>query len=135
MSIENNIFEKAKSLSKTWQKEISSKRQKQEKKFHEMMLKMLQDPQNKLFLIELLDQSFRASSTDRIADQLEFLFSKYEDIKFFTKFDCKGDFKSPYSSTGIILLNPVLTYTGFAFCLLKSKPFSRSFQRISLPEV
>ena len=87
MSIKNNIFEQAKSLSKTWQKEISHNREKQEKKFHEMMLKMLEDPQNKLFLIELLDQSFRAASTNRIANQLEFLFSKYKDVKFFTKFE------------------------------------------------
>lgn len=87
MSIEKSIFQRAKSLSQTWQKEISTNRERQEKKFHEMMLKMLEDPQNKLFLIELLDQSFRATSTNRIANQIEFLFSKYEDIKFFTKFE------------------------------------------------
>lgn len=87
MSIENTTFQKAKILSQAWQKDISNNRERQEKKFHEMMLKMLEDPQNKLFLIELLDQSFRATSTNRIADQIEFLFSKYEDVKFFTKFE------------------------------------------------
>jgi len=87
MRITNSTVEKAKILSKSWQKTISHSREAEEIKFHQMMIKMLEDPQNKLFLIELLDQSFRASSSSRVADQLEFLFSKYENTRFFSKFE------------------------------------------------
>ena len=87
MKIPNSTFEKAKVLSRNWQNKISQSRESEEIKFHQMMIKMLEDPQNKLFLIELLDQSFRANDTSRVADQLEFLFNKYENIKFFTKFE------------------------------------------------
>ncbi|MDF1883970.1 bifunctional proline dehydrogenase/L-glutamate gamma-semialdehyde dehydrogenase [Sulfurimonas sp. SAG-AH-194-C21] len=85
--MKKEMLEEIKSLSESWQKEISLSRQSQEKKFHQMMIKMLKNPQNKLFLIELLDQSFRASDTIRITDQLEFLFSKYENIEFFSEFE------------------------------------------------
>jgi RHH-type proline utilization regulon transcriptional repressor/proline dehydrogenase/delta 1-pyrroline-5-carboxylate dehydrogenase len=87
MRIPNNTFEKAKILSESWQKTISHSRETEEIKFHKMMIKMLENPKNKLFLIELLDQSFRANKTKRVADQLEFLFSKYENTKFFTQFE------------------------------------------------
>jgi len=87
MHMQKEMLEQVKSLSEAWQKEISNSRQSQEKKFHRMMIKMLKNPQNKLFLIELLDQSFRASDTKRITEQLEFLFSKYENIQFFTEFE------------------------------------------------
>jgi len=81
------MLAEVKNLSQTWQKEISCSRQSQEKKFHRMMIKMLKNPKNKLFLLELLDQSFRASNTKRITEQLEFLFSKYENNQFFTEFE------------------------------------------------
>ncbi|WP_373036742.1 proline dehydrogenase family protein [Sulfurimonas sp.] len=87
MNIEKSTFERAKILSQNWQKIISKSREAEEIKFHQMMIKMLKDPQNKLFLIELLDQSFRSRNTARVADQLEFLFSKYENIEFFSRFE------------------------------------------------
>jgi RHH-type proline utilization regulon transcriptional repressor/proline dehydrogenase/delta 1-pyrroline-5-carboxylate dehydrogenase len=87
MNIEKSTFDKAKILSQNWQKIISKSREAEEIRFHKMMIKMLEDPQNKLFLIELLDQSFRSEDTSRVANQLEFLFSKYENIKFFSKFE------------------------------------------------
>ncbi|SFV68475.1 Proline dehydrogenase (Proline oxidase) / Delta-1-pyrroline-5-carboxylate dehydrogenase [hydrothermal vent metagenome] len=87
MDIDRERLGQVKELARTWQKKISSSRQSQEKKFHRMMIKMLKNPQNKLFLIELLDQSFRASDTKRITQQLEFLFSKYKNIQFFTEFE------------------------------------------------
>ncbi len=87
MNISTNTFEKAKTLSQSWQSKISNSRESEELRFHQMMIKMLQDPKNKLFLIELLDQSFRAKGTYRVADQLDFLFSKYGDTEFFTQFE------------------------------------------------
>ncbi len=87
MDIPENTFKRAKILSQSWQKTISKSREAQEIKFHQMMIKMLENPKNKLFLIELLDQSFRPNNTKRAADQLAFLFRKYENIKFFTQFE------------------------------------------------
>ena len=51
------------------------------------MKRMLQNPKNKIFLIELLDQSFRSLDNNRIADQLEFIFNKYDNVTFFTEFE------------------------------------------------
>jgi RHH-type transcriptional regulator, proline utilization regulon repressor / proline dehydrogenase / delta 1-pyrroline-5-carboxylate dehydrogenase len=51
------------------------------------MIKMLKNPENKIFLIELLDQSFRSKNTKRVADQLEYIFNKYEKTEFFSDFE------------------------------------------------
>ena len=48
---------------------------------------MLKNPMNKIFLIELLDQSFRAHDSTRIANQLEYIFSKYKETDIFTDFE------------------------------------------------
>ena len=87
MSIPNAIIEQVKGLAYSWQKEIAVSRDKKEREFHEMMLKMLCNPLNKIFLIELLDQSFRSKNPDRVADQLEHIFQKYESTDFFSEFE------------------------------------------------
>ncbi|MFY9142590.1 proline dehydrogenase family protein, partial [Sulfuricurvum sp.] len=87
MPITTTTFENAKILAEQWQKNIEQDREDTEKKFHEVMVRMLRDPINKIFLIELLDQSFRSHDNKRIADQLEYLFSKYENTDFFTEFE------------------------------------------------
>lgn len=51
------------------------------------MIRMLKDPMNKIFLIELMDQSFRSGNNSRIADQVEYLFSKYGHTDIFTAFE------------------------------------------------
>lgn len=87
MKIENETFKQAKELATKWQKDIEKNRENAEKKFHEIMKRMLQDSKNKVFLIELLDQSFRSLDNNRIADQLEYIFSKYNNTTFFTEFE------------------------------------------------
>lgn len=87
MLINEEIIQKAKELAYEWQKNISQSREAEEIRFHEMMIHMLENPKNKLFLIELLDQSFRSHDTQRVADQLEFLFEKYNDTSFFNLFE------------------------------------------------
>jgi len=87
MDISNSTLQEAKTLATSWQEKIEKSRENEEKKFHEMMIRMLEDPLNKVFLIELLDQSFRASNTDRVADQIEHIFSKYENSNFFSLFE------------------------------------------------
>ncbi|MBU0631273.1 bifunctional proline dehydrogenase/L-glutamate gamma-semialdehyde dehydrogenase [bacterium] len=87
MQIDKTTFESAKSVARTWQKEIEKNRDSNEKRFHEIMQRMLKDPMNKVFLIELLDQSFRSHDPKRIADQLEYIFNKYENTDIFTEFE------------------------------------------------
>lgn len=87
MKITNTTFESAKDVAALWQSKIDKSRERREKKFHEIMQKMLKNPMNKIFLIELLDQSFRAQDSKRIANQLEYIFSKYKDTDIFTDFE------------------------------------------------
>jgi RHH-type transcriptional regulator, proline utilization regulon repressor / proline dehydrogenase / delta 1-pyrroline-5-carboxylate dehydrogenase len=70
-----------------WQTKIQVSRKNKEQDFHDMMTKMLKNPINKIFLIELLDQSFRSKNADRIADQLEHIFTKYKSMDFFSQFE------------------------------------------------
>ncbi len=87
MQISSTTFENAKILATQWQGEIEQSREQTEKKFHEIMKQMLKDPMNKVFLIELLDQSFRSKESGRVADQLEYLFAKYKTTDIFTSFE------------------------------------------------
>lgn len=87
MNIDKTTFNEAKELATSWQRDISKNRIRSEKKFHAIMKRLLSDPKNKIFLIELLDQSFRSLDNKRIADQLEYIFSKYENTTFFTEFE------------------------------------------------
>lgn len=87
MKISKASYNEVISLAYKWQESIQCSREKEEKRFHEMMIKMLKNPMNKIFLIELLDQSFRANNTQRSANQLEYIFSKYENTDFFSFFE------------------------------------------------
>ncbi|MCW9026039.1 MAG: 1-pyrroline-5-carboxylate dehydrogenase, partial [Thiovulaceae bacterium] len=87
MSIPTQIVQDVKKVAHDWQKKIQVSRKAKEQDFHEMMLKMLKNPINKIFLIELLDQSFRSHNPDRVADQLEHIFKKYESTDFFSQFE------------------------------------------------
>lgn len=87
MKISKTTFESAKEVAALWQSKIDKSREHSEKKFHEIMQKMLKNPMNKIFLIELLDQSFRAHDSKRIANQLEYIFSKYKETDVFTDFE------------------------------------------------
>lgn len=87
MKISERTFELAKDVAASWQGEIDKSRESSEKKFHEIMQRMLKNPMNKVFLIELLDQSFRSHNSKRIADQLEYVFQKYNGTDIFTDFE------------------------------------------------
>ncbi len=87
MNISDKVFTEVKTLAAQWQKKIQYTKGSDEKNFHKMMQVMLQNPLNKIFLIELLDQSFRSSNPQRVAEQLQYIFSKYENLEFFTSFE------------------------------------------------
>ena len=87
MSIPEKTVQEVKSIAYEWQKKIQVSRKGKEQDFHDMMMKMLKNPINKIFLIELLDQSFRSKNADRVADQLEHIFAKYKSTDFFSQFE------------------------------------------------
>ena len=87
MRITNKTFDSAKELAASWQAEIEQRKQADEIKFHASMQRMLQDPMNKTFLIELLDQSFRSGDSKRVTEQLEYIFSKYQHTSIFSHFE------------------------------------------------
>ncbi|QOY55635.1 bifunctional proline dehydrogenase/L-glutamate gamma-semialdehyde dehydrogenase [Candidatus Sulfurimonas marisnigri] len=87
MSIPKKTVQEVKSVAYEWQKKIQVSRKGKEQDFHDMMMKMLKNPINKIFLIELLDQSFRSKDGDRVADQLEHIFAKYKSTDFFSQFE------------------------------------------------
>jgi len=87
LKINKETLNEVKQVATAWQRLIENEREQSEKKFHATMIRMLENPMNKMFLIELLDQSFRSNNYQRVADQLEFIFNKYNDIDFFTSFE------------------------------------------------
>ncbi|MBE0498662.1 MAG: proline dehydrogenase family protein [Campylobacterales bacterium] len=87
MPITTATFENVKTVAARWQSEIEHTQGKTEQKFHALMERMLKDPMNKLFLIELLDQSFRSKESRRVAEQLEYLFDKYGKTDVFSPFE------------------------------------------------
>jgi len=87
LTIPETIAQEVKEVAYQWQKKIQVSRKGQEQDFHDMMLKMLKNPVNKIFLIELLDQSFRSHDPGRVADQLEYIFAKYKSTDFFSQFE------------------------------------------------
>ncbi|MFT7860945.1 MAG: bifunctional proline dehydrogenase/L-glutamate gamma-semialdehyde dehydrogenase [Sulfurimonas sp.] len=87
MAISKTTLDEVKVVAKKWQEHIEVSREAKEQEFHDMMLKMLKNPVNKVFLIELLDQSFRSHDPDRVANQLEYIFEKYGTTDFFSEFE------------------------------------------------
>ena len=87
MPINAAQFDEALRLATSWQGEISQNRDPHEQVFHNMMTQMLKDPLNKVFLIELLDQSFRSNNPQRVAEQIEYIFSKYNSTQLFSTFE------------------------------------------------
>ena len=87
-----DIYEKAVITAEKWQKTIENSRLSKEKKFHVMMKAMLKKENNKSFLIELLDQSFRSNDSARVAKQVDYLFKKYSEHDFFPRLQAIGLF-------------------------------------------
>ncbi len=84
MNISKETLNEVRQVATQWQTLIDHEREQSEQTFHDTMIRMLKKPLNKIFLIELLDQSFRSNEPKRVANQLEFLFDKYKETDFFT---------------------------------------------------
>ncbi len=78
------VMNKAIDLATKWQNVASEKISEFENTFHIKMQKLMNNPVDKVFLIELMDQSFRSHDVSRVEDQIDYLFSKYGMATFFT---------------------------------------------------
>lgn len=84
MKDDNIVIGRAVDLAEKWQQRATQKISSFEKNFHEKMKKMFSRPLDKILLIDLMDQSFRAKDNARVADQVEYIFAKYGMATFFS---------------------------------------------------
>lgn len=84
MNSQQPLIQSAITLAEKWQNRATELVSDFDRAFHAKMEKMLQHPEEKALLIELMDQSFRAKSNARVADQIIFLLQKHGLARFFT---------------------------------------------------
>ncbi|WP_120951081.1 bifunctional proline dehydrogenase/L-glutamate gamma-semialdehyde dehydrogenase [Helicobacter sp. L8] len=82
-----DLVQSALNLAATLQANISEHLDHQEKSFHNKMQKLLDNPQNKVMLIELLDRSFRCQDNHARFDLIEYTLNKYGIADFFSAFE------------------------------------------------
>ena len=82
--VDKDLIGKATSLASTWQNEANTVSTAFRKNLHLKMQKMLNNPHEKVFLVQLMDQSFRSQNVFRVKSQIQYLFSKYKMISFFS---------------------------------------------------
>ena len=63
MQVNMEVVQRAIVLAETWQNKASELVSDFDRKFHIKMNKMLSNPKDKVFLIELMDQSFRSKNS------------------------------------------------------------------------
>jgi RHH-type proline utilization regulon transcriptional repressor/proline dehydrogenase/delta 1-pyrroline-5-carboxylate dehydrogenase len=87
MKNEQEVIESAIDLAEKWQNRATQLVSDFDREFYVKMNKMLDHPQDKALLIELMDQCFRADSNERVANQICFLLEKHGMAHFFTTKD------------------------------------------------
>ena len=80
----SQIQDAALSLAERWQDRANTILTRQERSVQQQMMRLLRDPINKVVLTKMIDQSFRASSHRRVADQVHFVLSRFGIPKFFS---------------------------------------------------
>lgn len=83
----NDIIEQSIQLAAKWQRQANEIKTADEVTFDRKIAKMVKNPANKVFLTELIDQSFRPRDASRVADQITYLLNKYDDIDLFEAFE------------------------------------------------
>jgi len=87
MKKEQELINSSIKLAEKWQNRATELVSDFDREFYVKMNKMLEHPEDKALLIELMDQCFRAESNDRIANQIIFLLEKHGMAHFFTTKD------------------------------------------------
>ena len=84
MNASNDIISEAIALAKTWQDRANALMAPREKKRYKQLARLLANPNDKILLTKLIDQSFRSANPRRVADQIRFLLAKYGIPGFFS---------------------------------------------------
>jgi len=87
MKKEQELINSSIKLAEKWQNRATELVSDFDREFYVKMNKMLEHPEDKALLIELMDQCFRAESNARIANQIIFLLEKHGMAHFFTTKD------------------------------------------------
>lgn len=77
------IIDDSLELAKKLQDNISNHLSEQEKAFHSKMQKLLNNPENKVMLIELMDRSFRCLDNKARFEMIEHVLDKYKSREYF----------------------------------------------------
>ncbi|EQD89549.1 hypothetical protein HPSA50_1878 [Helicobacter pylori SouthAfrica50] len=81
------IIDDSLELAKKLQNNISQHLSEQEKAFHSKMQKLLNNPENKVMLIELMDRSFRCLDNKARFEMIEHVLDKYKSREIFSSFE------------------------------------------------
>ncbi len=81
---QDRIVEEALSTAKRWQDRANELMTAEEKAIQEQMKRLVQNPNEKVVLVRLIDQSFRSDDYRRVADQVNKLLREYGVPKFFS---------------------------------------------------
>ena len=77
------LVEEAVALAEAWQNRANELLISEEKVIHAQMKRLLANPSDKLIMAKMIDQSFRSSIPDRVADQINYLLTEYGVPDFF----------------------------------------------------
>ncbi len=80
----DTIAEQTVSLAESWQNRANELLTSEEKVIQAQMKRLLVNPADKVMMAKMIDQSFRSALPDRVADQINYLFSKYGVPDFFS---------------------------------------------------
>ncbi|MCP4297658.1 MAG: aldehyde dehydrogenase family protein [Proteobacteria bacterium] len=83
----NKLIEQTIELAEQWQNRANQLINNEEKQIQQKMQKMLSRPLDKITLVEMLDQSFRSNNHYRVAQQINYLLSKYGIPSFFSTWE------------------------------------------------
>ena len=81
------IVEKTILLAESWQNRANDLLTSEEKAIQSQMQRLLANPLDKVIMARMIDQSFRSSNTERVADQINYLLTEYGEPDFFTAKD------------------------------------------------
>lgn len=83
----DTLVSKALYLAETLQEKITQNISCTEREFHEKMQKLLDNPRNKVMLIELLDRSFRCFDNKARFNEIRYILDKYGIADFFSAYE------------------------------------------------
>jgi proline dehydrogenase len=80
----DGLTQEAIALAEAWQIRANALMNREEKARHRRMARLLAEPVDKVFLVKLIDQSFRSRNMRRVADQIHSLLIEHGIPKFFS---------------------------------------------------